>query len=208
MKDDQFHSQLFRSVHERIGPMDDTDIVPFVGFDRGGLIRLSTVGRDRDEFVTYVTCELATRDEQQLASLGNYEFMITCDDQSWAREVLTQVGKMSFNTAFEDGHAMDFCEAFGPDFPLAGLVVEEFARASVDDRPCAIYQIHGVTRTELDYAIRFGTKKLLEVFKNAGLYPQTAVNRGQSLVEKPKSLLHMPAGGIPPSRRTRAVSSS
>ncbi|MGB6221737.1 suppressor of fused domain protein [Haloferula sp.] len=208
MKDESFYAELFRSIHERIGPIDDTDIVPFVGFDRSGMIRLSSVGRDRSGFVTYITCELATRDEQRLAGLGNYEFMISCDDQSWAREVLTQIGRMSFNTAFEDGHAIDLCEAFGSDFPMAGLLVEEFAKTSVGDRPCGIFRIHGVTRTELDYSIRFGTNKLLEAFKTAGLYPHTTVRQRRSLVEMPQTLLRMPAGAVPPSRRARAVSSS
>lgn len=208
MKDEPFYSELFRSVHEHFGPLDDTDIIPFVGFDRSGMIRLSSVGRDRNRFVTYITCELATRVEQRPAEFGNYEFMISCDDQSWAREVLTQIGRMSFNTAFDDGHAIDLCEAFGPDFPLAGLLVEEFVRTSADERPCGIFQIHGVTRTELDYAIRFGTKQLLEALKTTGPYPHTTVEKRRSVVEMPQALSGMPAGGAPPSRRVGVVSSS
>ncbi len=181
MKQDRFYEELFRPVRERIGPIDATDIIPFVGFDRGGVVRLSTVGRERGEFVTFVTCELATCPGQRPARFGNYEFMMSCDDTPWTRKVLTAVGRMSFQNAFEHGHALDIGETFGPDFPIQGLVVEEFARTSADGRPCGIHRIHGLTRPELDFVIRFGVNRLLEASRQAGVYPHTSIHRSWSV---------------------------
>jgi len=192
MKPENFYAQLFRPIHERIGPIDETDIIPFVGFDRGGMVRLSTVSRGRAKFVTYITCELAARAQQQPARFGTYEVMIACDDEPWARWVLTEIGRMSFKTAFEHGHAMDIGEAVGPGFPLQGVIIEEFARVSVDGRPHGIHRLHGVTRAELDFAVGSGTDKLLQLLKDAGIYPLTSIHRGNSVAMERQELREDP----------------
>lgn len=207
MKQALFYAQLFSSVSERIGPIDDTDIIPFVGFDRGGMIRLSTVGRETEEFAAYITCELATMKEQLLARFGNYEVMMSCDDTAWARTVLSELGRMSLRTAFEHGHALDIGDTFGPDFPLQGLIVEEFVRTQIDGRPYGIHRIHGVTRPELEFAIRFGANALIDELKHAGVYPLTSIHRLWSVAGESRSI-RQPAARIARPRLVTAISSS
>src|SRR5687767_6103085 len=128
----RFYAQLYRPIEERIGRVDEATIMAIVGFDCGGPVSLCTVGYGREQFVTYVTCELSVRDEQQPAGFGRYEVMMTCDDEAWARKILTKIGQMSLESVFEHGHTVDIGEIVGPDCPLQGLVVEEFARATID----------------------------------------------------------------------------
>lgn len=59
----KFYKKLFRPIDERIGPIDAAAIMAIVGFDCGGPISLWTVGRGREQYVTYVTCELSVREE-------------------------------------------------------------------------------------------------------------------------------------------------
>jgi len=177
----RFYKQLFQPIEERIGHVDEASIMALIGFDCGGPVTLCTVGRRREPFVTYVTCELAGRDEQQPAEFGRYEVMMTCDDEKWAHEMLTKIGQMSLESVFEHGHTADIGQVAGPDFPLQGLIAEEFARVKIDERGYGILRFHGVTRAELEFAMESGTDALLERLRRAGVYPKTSIHRRASV---------------------------
>jgi hypothetical protein len=171
----RFYKQLF------IGHVDEASIMAIIGFDCGGPVTLCTVGRGREPFVTYVTCELSVRDEQKPAEFGRYEVMMTCDDERWAHNILTKLGQMSLERAFGHGHTIDISPVVGADCPIQGLVVEEFARVTVDEQPYGILYFHGVTRSELEFAMEYGTDVLLERLRLAGVYPRTSIHRKESV---------------------------
>src|SRR5258707_9911056 len=174
----QFYKRLFRPIEQGIGPLDKAGIMAIIGFDCGGPISLSTVGRERKRrFVTYVTCELAVRKEQHSASFGRYEAMITCDDERWAHLILTKIGQMSLRSAFDHGHTVDISKMVSRKCPLKGLVTEEFARVRIGGQRYGILRVHGVTRSELKVAMESGSDKVLERLKNAGIYPRTSPKR-------------------------------
>ena len=177
----RFYKQLFQPIEERIGHVDEASIVAIIGFDCGGPITLCTVGRGRESFVTYVTCELAVRDEQQPAECGRYEIMMTCDDERWAHKILTKIGQMSLESAFAHGHTIDVGPVVGADCPLQGLVVEEFARVAIDGQSYGILYFHGVTRSELEFAMESGTDQLLARLRRADIYPHTSIHRKESV---------------------------
>jgi hypothetical protein len=177
----RFYKQLFQPIEERIGHVDEASIMAIIGFDGGGPVTLCTVGRDRERFVTYVTCELSVREAQRPAEFGCYEVMMTCDDRRWAHKILTKVGQMSLESVFGQGHTIDISPVVGADCPVQGLVVEEFARVTVDGQPYGILYFHGVTRSELEFAMEAGTDKLLERLKRAGVYPRTSIHRKESV---------------------------
>lgn len=177
----RFYKQLFRPIEERVGHVDEASIMAIIGFDCGGPVTLCTVGYGREQFVTYITCELSVRDEQQPAEFGRYEVMMTCNDEAWARKILTKIGQMSLDGVFEHGHTVDIGQIVGPDCPLQGLVVEEFARVTVDGRGYGILRFHGVTRSELEFAMESGTDELLERLGRAGIYPRTSIHRRESI---------------------------
>jgi len=177
----RFYKQLFEPIETRIGPVDEATIMAIIGFDCGGPVSLCTIGRGHDPFVTYVTCELAAYKEQQPAEFGHDEAMMTCDDERWAHEILTRIGKMSMETAFGHGHTVDIGPVVGAECPLQGLVTEEFARVMIDGKGYGIFRFLGVTRTELEFAMKFGTNELLEQLKGAGIYPHTSIHRRDSI---------------------------
>jgi len=94
----RFYKQLFQPIEERIGPVDETTIMAIIGFDCGGPVSLCTVGRGRKPFVTYITCELAVRDEQQPAEFGRYEVTMTCEAPASNQIRLVQHSKKSSST--------------------------------------------------------------------------------------------------------------
>jgi hypothetical protein len=59
--------------------------------------------------------------------------------------------------------------------------VEEFARVTVDEQPYGILYFHGVTRSELEFAMEYGTDVLLERLRLAGVYPRTSIHRKESV---------------------------
>ena len=179
----RFYKHLFTPIEERIGPLDKAGIMAIIGFDFGGPVSLSTVGRERrKKFVTFVTCELACRKEQKPASFGRYELMVTCDDPDWAHTILTKMGQMSLESAFDHGHTVDISQIVPRNCPLKGLITEEFARVRVGRKSFGILQLHGVTRTELEFARRSGADKLIEALKHADIHPRTSPKRKDSVV--------------------------
>ena len=181
---ERFYRQLFKPIEERIGPLDKSGIMAIIGFDCGGPISLSTIGREkRKKFVAYVTCELACRKEQQPASFGRFEFMMTCDDRDWAHDILTKLGQMSLESAFDHGHTVDISRIVPRSCPLKGLITEEYARVRIGRKSFGIMQVHGITRAELDFARRFGADKLLDALRHARIYPRTSPKRKESVEE-------------------------
>lgn len=176
-----FYAHLFRPIEKLIGPFDPATIMAIIGFDCGGPLSFRTVGGVREQFVTYVSCELAVSTGQKCGDTGPFEVMMSCDDQKWAMNMLTKFGRMSFQEIFEDGHTVDIGEIVGPHCPLQGLVVEEFARILIEGRNYGILRLHGVTRAELEFAMKAGVKRLIENLKEAGIYPRTSIQRKHSI---------------------------
>jgi hypothetical protein len=107
MDEPDFYNILLAPIVAEYGPLDPKTLTAIVGFDAGGPISLRTVGDRRKDFVTYVTCELAVREDQIPSETGRYELLTTCDDETWAREILTHVGQMTIESAFGHGHTLD-----------------------------------------------------------------------------------------------------
>src|SRR5690348_2362772 len=164
----RFYERLFQPIEERVGPLDKASVMAIIGFDCGGPVTLCTVGRGREKFVTYITCELSVHEQQLPAEFGRYEIMMTCDDEKWARKILTELGQMSLVGAFGHGHTVDVSPVVGPDFPVQGLVAEEFARVEVDHQPYGLLYFHGVTRAVLEFALNAGAHEWFVRLNRAG----------------------------------------
>lgn len=177
----RFYQQLFQPIEERIGHVDDASIMAIVGFDCGGPVTLSTVGYGRDTFVTYVTCELSVNKDQQPAGFGRFELMMTCDNEKWARDILTRLGRMSFGSVLGHGHTVDIGPIVEVGHPLQGLVLESFAQVSIDGNSYGIMQVHGITRPELNFARAHGADAFLLELQRSGVYPRTSVYRKDSV---------------------------
>lgn len=177
---DAFYAQLFAPIRSRIGPLDAATLMAIVGFDAGGPVSLSTVHHG-DPFCTYVTCELAVRDEQQRGPLGGYELMMTSNDERWTHEILTNLAQMTLETVFDDGHTIDIAPWVEDACRIRALVFETFASVKIDSRHYGILRAIGVTEDELAFARDQGVDELLGKLKAAGVYPKTDLRRTSTL---------------------------
>jgi hypothetical protein len=178
-----FYSQLFEPVAAEYGALDPQTRTAVIGFDAGGPVSYRTVGADQQEpFVTCVTCELAVRSDQQPSTVGTYELLMTCNDESWCSSTLTDIAAMSLETAFDHGHTLDIGGWVGSDYPLQGIAFEQFAAVSYEGRNYGILRCHGIAREELVFAQQHSVDQLLERLRIAGIYPKTNVDRSSITV--------------------------
>jgi hypothetical protein len=174
----EFYKKLFAPIEKKIGPIDRDTIVAIVGFDMGGPLNLCTVGRaHRRRFVTYVSCELAVREDQRAGSLGPFELMMTCNDENWCRSTLTSIGRMTLDEIFDHHHTMDISACLKKKSLVQGIIFEKFTSLRVGRKKYGILYCHGVTRNELEFAMEHGSKALLSRLKKAKIYPNTDPTR-------------------------------
>jgi hypothetical protein len=174
----RFYKQLFAPLAASLGTMDAQTIVAIVGFEAGGPLNFCTIGQGSGRpCVTYVSCELAVRDEQRPTDVGRYELLVSCDDELWVRSVVTRIGRMSFETVFGNGHTLDIGPWVCRDDPLQGVVFEQVCNCRIDVQDYGIFRIIGVSRAEMKYSREHGTPALLAKLKAAGVYPDTQVKR-------------------------------
>jgi hypothetical protein len=174
----RFYKKLFAPLEAQMGLIDANTVFAIIGFDCGGPLSFSTIGANRGEqVITYVSCELAVRNEQIPSDLGRYELMCSCDDERWVRTNLTNLGHMSLETTFGHGHTVDLGEVVGPKAPIQGVVFEIQCSANIAMQSYAIFRVIGLTRAEMDYKRVHGLPALVKVLKKGGVYPHTLVDR-------------------------------
>ena len=173
-----FYEQLFARLEAMCGALDPETVFAIAGFDGGGPLNFCTIGsRSGDPFVTYVSCELAPREEQQPSPAGRYELLTTCDEEHWVRSVLSGIGRMSLEVSFGDGHTLDIGAWVAGSEPIQGVLFEQVYATEVDATPYAVLRVIGITRAEMDYARERGAEALIRALEHAGVYPRTIVSR-------------------------------
>lgn len=178
----RFYKLLFAPLETQLGPIDPNTVFAIIGFDCGGPINLSTFGVDRGERVTtYVSCELAVRDEQIPSDVGRYEILCSCDDEQWVRRHVTNLGHMSLETQFGNGHTVDLGETVNLQDRLQGVIFEEVCSTCIDGRDYGILRVIGLTRAELEYKQEHGSMALIRMLKEGGVYPHTLTGRASLL---------------------------
>jgi hypothetical protein len=184
MDEAALYELIFAPVVGSLGALDECCLTAIVGFWADRPISLRTIGRDqRDTFVTYVTCELAVREDQIPSNIGRYELLITCNDENWAWTILTKAGQMTIETAFGSGHTLDIGAWVGEGDHVQGLAFEELCRSSVEGERYAIFRLHGLTRDELNSRMEFGVDAVLAQRKHNGVYPLTQVPQPHKRLE-------------------------
>lgn len=177
----QFYATLYSPLTASIGATDNNTIFAIIGFDAGGPLNFCTIGADSgSQIVTYVSCELAVRDEQFPTKRGGYryELLSACDDEAWVRKILTNLGRMSLEVAFDHGHTVDI----GPvvdsvTSPIQGVLLQKECTALYQGVRYGVLRCVGITRPEMEYAVSSGSDKLVARLKDAEVWPNTLVNR-------------------------------
>jgi hypothetical protein len=175
-----FYAALFAPLTATIGPIDKHTIFHIMGFDGGGPVNLSTIGIDTGIVpVTYISCELAPRQEQVPTAKGGYryELLASCDDQRWAGTTLTGLGQMSLEVAFDHGHTIDLGlgDSGGP--PIQGVLLQEECTSVFEGTKYGILRCVGITRPEMDFARAESSASLVDRLKARDVWPHTLVTR-------------------------------
>jgi hypothetical protein len=174
----EFYHRLFAPLESAIGRIDQNTLFAIIGFDCGGPLNFCTIGADSgNRFVTYVSCELAVRSEQRPSEIGRYELAVSCDDEQWVRERLTEIGRMSMEESFGHGHTLDFGPCAKPSDLIQGVLFEELCTSVIDGENYGVLRCIGISRTEMEYAQLHGSDGLLALLQEAGVYPHTEVQR-------------------------------
>ncbi len=174
----EFYEQFFASLEQQIGRIDTHTIVSMVGFDMGGPLNFCTIGAlNESEYTTYVSCELAVCAEQKPGEHGRYELLITCDDERWGRSILSEIGRMSLEVAFGDGHTLDIGAWVEENDSLQGIIFEEALVSEIGGEGYSILRCIGITREEMEYALEHGSDALIARLQNVGVYPHTTLSR-------------------------------
>lgn len=174
----KFYAELFAPLETRYGPIDRDTICAIMGFDGGGPLSFCTIGAKRGEpFVTYISCELAVRDEQQPSEHGRYEFICSSDDEEWVRSIVSNLGRMSLETVLGHGHTVDIGPCVATEAPIQAVLLTEEERVEVAGGHFAICRVTGLCRPELDFCIQHGAERLISALKAHGIFPNTKVDR-------------------------------
>ena len=169
---DAFYLELFQPLEQELGPVDASTVAAIVGFDMGGPLNFSTFGYDGPiERRAYVSCELAVRSEQQPSERGRFELLVHCGDEQWVRSVLSDIGRMTLDVAFDDGHSLDIGPWLEPDASIQGVTFERACTATIGGSPFCVLRVIGVTRLELEFAQEHGAAALHARLRKAGVYP-------------------------------------
>jgi len=177
-----FYAELFAPLEDRLGPIDRDTICAIVGFDAGGPLSFCTIGGKRDvRHVTYISCELAVRDEQRPSEHGRYEFICTCDDEEWVRSVISNLGRMSLETELGHGHTVDIGPLVRNDAPIQAVLITVEEQLEIAGERFAIHRATGITRDELNHAIDQDSESLLAVLRAHRFFPNTTINRASAV---------------------------
>jgi hypothetical protein len=178
-----FYARLFAPLEARLGPLDPDTLMAIIGFDERGPLNLCTIGRGGD-VVTYVSCELAVREDQVPNASGRYEFLVSGNDEDWIRQVITDTGDMSLRTAFNDGDTLDIGawvnDDDGSGASLQGLLFRQEVIVDIDGAPYGVLRAIGITRAEMELARGQGADALVARLQAADVYPHTL--RGRAAV--------------------------
>jgi len=168
---------FFQSLDEEIGPFDrPLQFHPFP-FDAGGSLNFLSIGAGKRPFVTYVSWDLFGHPDQRRGDLGRYELITTCDSEDWCLGAVTNIGKQSLQELFSPGDTLDIGAWVGRENALQGVVFEEVFKTKIGNVQCGLLGCIGITRPELEFAIKEGASSLIERLKRNGIYPHTVSGR-------------------------------
>jgi hypothetical protein len=173
-----FYKRLFAPLEETLGSIDPDTLVAIIGFDAGGPLNFCTFGINGGVSpVIYVSCELAVRREQVPSEFGRYELLASCSDEQWIRSVVSDIGRMSLESRFGDGHTMDIGPIVDGIAPIQGVIFEKVCSTRIRFVSYGVLRVVGVTRPEMEYAQEHGVPALVTRLKAADVYPDTQLNR-------------------------------
>jgi hypothetical protein len=176
---DKLYESFVRACERKLGPKDEAATHAIIGFEFGGppdvLSFPNPVGVNG---VFQVTSDLLFFKHQPKNSLGNYEVAICTPKKSdWAHGILTRMAHGTVADVFDDGHTADITDWVDRKCVMKGLTFTKLTRFKAQGGSYGVLLCTGVTRAELDYALEYGSAKLLKKLKEQGVFPVTDQRR-------------------------------
>jgi hypothetical protein len=183
---EKWREPSIRAMEAVLGRKDDREYHAPIFFDAGAelggapdIIKFSSQGN----WIAYATSELIGRDNQVRNSLGNYELMICLPrefEDHWATDILTVMAYHTLAAALNPGETTDIGNA-PQGSSITGLLLSEYARFPVHDRPCGLLLCIGITELEMQFCHQKpwlfsrakGPAKLEKMLKQSSTYPVT-----------------------------------
>jgi len=125
--------------------------------------------------VVYVTADLTGKPD---ASYADYELMIchrARDD--WGPNVIGRLAEYTQEAYIDAGESMDIDQATPPESQIKAFLFDTYGTFTLFGNDNQLRLCIGITKPELQYKLKHGADKLLELLKRDGVYPFTDLDR-------------------------------
>jgi Suppressor of fused protein (SUFU) len=124
--------------------------------------------------VVYVTAELTGKPG---ASYADYELMICHrSDQDWGPNAISRLAPYTQEAYIAAGESMDI-EGTPPESQIQAFLFDTYGTFTLFGRVNELRLCIGITKPELQFKMKHGSEKLMELLKRHGVYPFTDLER-------------------------------
>jgi len=123
----------------------------------------------------YVTAELTGKPD---ACYADYELMICHrSPDEWGPNVISRLAPYTQEAFIDAGETMEIDQATPPDSQIKAFLFDTFASFTLFGQKNELRLCIGITKPELEFRMRSGPERLLEILKRRGVYPFTDLQR-------------------------------
>ena len=175
-----YKSEIIPALVTEFGALDESVLhspIPFeMGFNSGCRSDVYVFKQHLTGSV-YVTGDL-WGSEQKKSDAGNYELMVAHQsDDTWGPNLISMLAYYTQEASLNAGETMglppELCSGNG----LAGILFNKHTQIAYKGKTLGIMAVIGITKSEIEYSMRFGGSTLLSALKDKGIYPFTIFNR-------------------------------
>jgi hypothetical protein len=175
----KLYDKFVSILERRLGPKEDAVIHAIIGFEFGGPPDVLLFKHIRDISGTfYVTSDLLFSEHQPKNSLGRYEVAICLpEERQWAEHILFKLSQATLVETFDVGHTVDITAWVEDGCVIKGLLLTKLVSFRFSGQQFGALLCIGITRAELDYALEYGSQKLLSLLESEMKFPCTDLSR-------------------------------
>jgi Suppressor of fused protein (SUFU) len=123
----------------------------------------------------YVTAELTGKPD---ASYADYELMICQRSrEDWGPNVISRLAPYTQEAYIDAGESMDIDEATPPESQIKAFLFDTYGTFTLFGQDNELRLCIGITKPELQFKLKHGPEKLLNLLKRHGVYPFTDLER-------------------------------
>jgi hypothetical protein len=168
------------ALAELFGPPDDQIFHAADVFALGGHADVLAFYQHLDGAV-YVTAELTGKPG---ACYADYELMVCHrSPRNWGPNVISRLARHTQRAYIAAGESMDIDSATPANSKIKAFLFDTYAKFTLFGQEFELRLCIGITKPELQFKMKHGSKKLLEILKRCGVYPFTDLARDSVLLD-------------------------